>query len=188
MRSNPSKLSEDEKREVCKQFGEFRTPSEIADFVRANYGKSILPQSLAHYVSSKKHGEIIRTFRQEWAVGVMAVPIAHKRYRLEQLMDIYQTQKDNMGHDNGLTDPERYHLMLSCLRDAKGELDEAKTHVTNMYLTQINELSDEELKKKRDMYLERLEDMRRKDASEITSTTTVDGDSGARTAEVVRTK
>lgn len=150
------KLTEEAKHRVCELFAQFNTPSQVQRVILQEYGVTISRPSLCVYPRQKKWRPLVDRLRQEWATGIMDLPLAHKRGRMEELTRLYK----RIERVEGLTEFTRITQTLAVLRAMREEMDEAKTHFTTIFATQIHQYSDEELLTRRQELLQRLEDLR----------------------------
>ena len=143
----PPKLTEQEKVRVSEWFAEFKTPTQIRQLIKEQFGKDLTVQSIRGYVLSEKWQPRIQRLRQEYAAGVMEVPIAHKRRRLEMLLELFEETRSSPR----LSPQQRIVECRHILSQAWREMEEGKGfQITNVYATQINEMSEKELLRRRD--------------------------------------
>lgn len=148
------KLTSDEQLEVCRQLASYRSVKDVDKFCREMFGKTLHPNSIRLYLNSQKWKPLIQKFRDEYTRGIMEVPIANKRVRLEELQSMFEKYKDG----------GRLRLAQAVLKDAREELDGSrKFGDTNVYMTQVNnykDMSDEEIESERLRQLENLQKVR----------------------------
>lgn len=152
-----SKLTDEEQWQLCHWVGQFRTPKEIAALVKERFGKELTRGSVHQYINGKRWQPLIDRCRQEWATGIMQVPIAHKRTRLEYLERLLLEALA----DTRLQPWRQRREALGILSAARLEMEEAKTNFTNVFMTQITNYSDEELLRRRDALITQLQHFRR---------------------------
>jgi hypothetical protein len=103
-----------------------------------------------NYKISEKWKPLIEKYREEYNKGVMDVPIANKRKRLDELQDIYDKQKER----GKLKDAQ------SVLSDARSEMEEKRGdvsfHLTQINHTEFHDMSDEDLLNEKAKALEQL--------------------------------
>ena len=146
------KLTDQRRYEVVRKLAWFETVPTVQQFVREEWGIDLTAQTIHGYLREKKWRPLFDRCRQEWAAGVAEVPIAHKRYRLEKLMELLDEAESNPN----LPPEKRVWQILKILDMARLEMEEEKTQFTNVFMTQINEMSDEDLMKRRDELLRRV--------------------------------
>lgn len=145
-------LTHAEQMEVCRAFAEFKTPTEVQTMVKDHMGKDLAYNSIKHYLVSKKWNPIVERLRAEYVEPIMSIPVSHKFIRLTRLEDLYRTTS---GGDLKLV--EKIRACREILSDARTEIEGSKsTHTGDLFLTQINNYSDDELKKKRDEIIARV--------------------------------
>mgnify|MGYP001607190909 FL=1 len=152
-----AKLTEDEQQQVCRWFAEFKTATQARTLLRQQCGKDVSLKNVWAYTESKKWRPMIERLRQQWVLGVMDVPLAHKRTRLEKLVTLLERAERNK-------DVSEYRKIRQCteiLHEMRDEMEVGKTQFTNVYLTTIHQYSDEELLRRRDEVLNRLQELRR---------------------------
>lgn len=150
------KLTEEQKFEVCQHVASFTPIAQIHKFLVKQYGPIVSLISLYKYVKSPHWKPLIDRLRGEWAAGVMEEPIAQKRMRLKKLTQLM----DHAEADTKVPPWRRRMEIAKYLDQARLEIDEKKTDVTNLYLTQVNHYTDEELLKRRDELLSKLKQWR----------------------------
>ena len=153
-----AKLTDEEQYQVCQWYAEFKTPTQIKKLIHDTWGKDLTIKNVWAYANqSKKWKPMIERLRQEWALGVMDIPLAHKRGRLEELVRLYTRAERNPVVDDYAKVKQCYEL----LREMRNEMEAGKAEFTNVYLTTIHNYSDEEIVKQRDVVLDRLDKLRR---------------------------
>ncbi len=143
-----NRLTEEEKMQLCKLVAEFKRPFEVQKFAREAWGKNMNHQSITYYFKADRWQPIIQRFREVYLSGVMDIPIANKKVRLERLEEVYEST-DN---DPNIAGIDRRRQKLDVLRNAREEMDE-RTQVSNTFNTQIINLSDEELHERKKQIL-----------------------------------
>ena len=140
------KLTEEERVQVCEWVAQFKPFPLIQEFIKQRFGKELTLQSIYGYAAAPKWKSLIYRCRQEWAAGVMELPLAHKRARIDELSKLYERAQQNQG----VSEFARIMQSLSILREIRCEMEEAKTQFTNVFMTQINQMTDEELIQRRE--------------------------------------
>jgi hypothetical protein len=143
-------LTDKERIEVCKQLAEFKSPIEVQKFISDEFGKDISLNGIKHYLKAKKWGRMIDRFRQEFVAPIMSIPVSHKFIRLKRLEGLYQATSGSGALKECIT----------VLRDARAEIEGSKGNQSgNLFLTQINMLSDDQLKEKHQEVMKRIRDI-----------------------------
>lgn len=95
-----ARLSEPHKRYVVIRLGHFRTPTEIVEEVKELFGLELTRQQVFYYdptapssKTPKKWAKLFGEARDEYLAAEATVGIAHERYRLEQLQELYRRAK-----------------------------------------------------------------------------------------------
>jgi len=149
-----SRLTSEEQLMLCKMFAQYETNDAVYKFCKNEIGKTLNMSAIRHYKESDKWRPIVNRFREEYTKGVMEVPIANKRKRLEELQDMFEKHKED----------GKLRLAQAVLKDAKEELDGSKKFGdTNVYMTQVNnykDMSDEDIERERLRQLENLQKIR----------------------------
>ena len=149
---NTPKLTEPQQLQLVQWIATFRSDKEIQQLVKERYDILLHIGSINAYRSSKRWQPLIHRVRQEWAAGVADLPIAHKRYRLNELLRMFE----QCVADKRLNLEQKRKEGITILREARYEMDEAKSAFTNVFFTQIQNFSDEELSKRGRELVERL--------------------------------
>ena len=146
------KLTDEEQHQVCVWYAQFYTPTEITRLIKEKFGKTIAINNIWQYARTNKWRPLIERLRQEWALGVMDLPLAHKRGRLEKLVTLLERSERNQVID----EYRRIEQCVEILHEIRAEMEAGKTQFTNVYLTTIHNYTDEELLRRRDEVLERI--------------------------------
>lgn len=146
------KLSEELKLEVCRKIASFVSIQDIDRWLRTEHHIELELQSLYAYRHATKWKPVIERMRAEYIAGVMESHIAHKRVRLDRLEAQYQA----LDRDSTITAAERRKEQRELLNDARLEVDDSKTNISNLYLTQITSSSDAELLARKQQLMARL--------------------------------
>ena len=155
-----AKLTDDEQYQVCRWYGEFKSATQIRSLIKAEFGKELSTKNVwayAHGSTMKKWKPLIERLRQEWALGVMDIPLAHKRARLEKLVLLLGRAERNMD----VTEYQKIKQCTEVLREMREEMEAGKAEFTNVYMTTIHTYSDEEILRQRDAVLTRLKQLGR---------------------------
>ena len=153
---NAPKLTEEAKHRVCELYAQFSTPTQVQKILKEEYQVDVSTASLCIYPRQKKWKPLIDRLRQEWAAGLMDLPLAHKRGRMEELIALFK----RVQRAETLSEFSKITQSLAILRDMRAEMDEAKSHFTTIFATQIHNYSDEELITRRRELLSRLDELR----------------------------
>lgn len=150
-----AKLTDDEQYQVCRWYGEFKSPTQIKGLIKDHFAKDLTLKNVWAYANGnlmKKWKPLIERLRQEWALGVMDIPLAHKRARLEKLVIL-------LNRSERLTDVTEFQKIKQCVEiisEMREEMEAGKAEFTNVYMTTIHNYSDEEIVRQRDAVLSRL--------------------------------
>lgn len=137
-------LTKVEQQEVVKQLAEFREIGEVQGFIKNEYGKEISYNAVKFYLRSKKWKPMLERLRSEFVEPIMSIPVSHKFVRLTRYENIYEADSSN-GNTRGCRDT---------LRAVREEIEGPKSNQSgNLFLTQINNLSDEDLHRKKEQIL-----------------------------------
>lgn len=145
-------FDEKEKLRICEMLAQFHTVDHIVQFAKDNWGKSVSPASIYSYRESSRWKPVIDRFRTEYVAQVMDIPIAHKKIRLTRLEELYAANE----RDQEIKGKERRQLACLILERAMKEVDERASNFTNIFFTQIQNFSDEELEQHRKKLLDRI--------------------------------
>ena len=150
-----AKLTDDEQYQVCRWYGEFKSPTQIKGLLKTHFGKDLTLKNVWAYANGnlmKKWKPLIESLRQEWALGVMDIPLAHKRARLEKLVILLTRAERNTD----VTEFQKIKQCLEVLHEMREEMEAGKAEFTNVYMTTIHQYSDAEIIRQRDAVLTRL--------------------------------
>ncbi len=145
-------LEEAERRQICQWYAEFRTPTEIHGLVKKEFNKTVSVKTIWEYANHPKWKPYIERLRQEWALGVMDLPLAHKRGRLEKFISLLERAERN----DKVTEYARITQCASILSEIREEMEAGKAQFTTLYMTTIHNYSDAELIRRRDEVRNRL--------------------------------
>src|SRR3990167_336737 len=121
-----TKLSEPQQMQLCQWIATFHSDKAIQQLVKERFGPLISITSVNSYRHTKRWQPLINRLRQEWAAGVVEIPIAHKRYRLGELLRMFE----QCLSDKRLTLEDKRKEGITILREARYEMDEAKSAFT----------------------------------------------------------
>src|SRR3990167_1798415 len=134
-----AKLTDEEQYQVCQWYAEFRTPTQIRKLILERYGKTLSVKNVWAYAHQiKKWKPMIERLRQEWALGVMDIPLAHKRARLEKLVTLLTRAERNPT----VTEFTKIEQCYRIIREMREEMEAGKAEFTNVYLTTIHNYSE----------------------------------------------
>ena len=151
------KLTEQQRYELIRQLAEFKSVPEVQQFAKAEWGIEITAQTIRGYLHEKKWRPLLDRCRQEWAAGIVEIPLAHKRVRLEKLQKLFDdAEEDYAEAKNEQTFLRLIDLQLKILDQARREMEETKTNFTNIVMTQYEQYTDEELIRRMDELLAKI--------------------------------
>lgn len=91
-------LNEDQKRFIVQGLACFRTPSEVAEAVKEEFGVEVPREQVRNYnplqvdVAAKWRALFVET-RERFLADIAEIGIAHQSFRLRELLDLYQQAK-----------------------------------------------------------------------------------------------
>lgn len=96
-----AKLTEDMKRTIVMELACYRTPSEVAQIVREQYGIEVSRQQVHEYdPHGSKSGDLAKKWkdlhaetRKQFLKDTSSIPVAQRAYRLRELNDMAQRAK-----------------------------------------------------------------------------------------------
>ena len=144
-------LSEDQKLDLISKIAMYWKSTKIITHFIETYRIQLNDYQIASYKKSKEWALVIDRMRQEYIAGIMEVPIANKRWRLEEYEGLYHALKELDEHSKA----------AAILDLVRGEMEEKKGSINNLYLTQVN-VSDEELADLRLKSINELESIRKR--------------------------
>lgn len=180
--STKNKFTPAEQMDICRLLGWMVRVSEIQDYLKETYGKTIAPGNLKFYEKSDKWIPIIQKFRDDYMKITLDVPLANKKIRLIELQKHYDKHYEKND----------FKSAQDVIRDFRAEMEEKRGdvsfHFTQVNHNQFKDMSDSEIAKKKIEALEQLEKVNKMiqklenkgeiiDASEDSSATEIDGDS-----------
>ena len=146
------KLTPEEQHQVCQWFAQFYKTNDIVRFCQEQFGKTIARNNIWDYAQSARWKPLIERLRQQWALSIMDVPMAHKRTRLGELVKLLERAEKN----GQVSEYARIKQCMDLLTQMREEMEAGKTQFTNVYMTTIHNYSDEEIVRRRDEVLEKL--------------------------------
>ena len=171
------KLALEEQHQICEWFAQFYDATHIVKLVKERFDKTIAHKNIWAYSQAPKWKPLIERLRQQWAISIMDVPMAHKRTRLEKLVSLLE-RTERMEQ----SEPLKIKQAVELLREMREEMEVGKTQFTNVYMTTIHNYTDEELVRRRDEVLGRLKLLGRHDGTRHDREITVEAvEAGAET-------
>ena len=138
------KLDEAQQLRVCSWIAQYKTPKEVQTLVKSEFGVEMAYHNVYSYSDSTRWKPVIEKLRSEWAAGIMAVPIANMRFRLEKLQDLMKRAEESAGRDSWAKRKE----IAVYVKQASEELKETKVNQTNITSVIYMGMSEEQLKEK----------------------------------------
>jgi len=114
------KLSSAQKLFVCRLLAEFKSDREIMEALDKEYGVKVDISNIQWYRNRKNYANLVNKIREEYLGGLLNVPIAQKRIRLERLEQKYH------GADKIEELEKRMDYQLRCLERAREEVEGPK--------------------------------------------------------------
>ena len=146
-------LLDEEKREVVKLLAEFHDIPEVQKHIKKNFNKSLAYNSVKFYLHSKKWKPMLERLRAEFVEPIMSIAVSHKFVRLNRLEDLYHKTMDNKN----LKEVEKIREAREILSEARAEIEGSKSNPSSdIFITQINKFSDEDLLKRKTEVLNRI--------------------------------
>lgn len=136
------KLTEEQRTQVCHWIAQFQKPLQITQRIKDEFGISVSRLLVYKYQRSPKWKPLIERLRQQWAQDVMAIPIAHKKDRLERLMSLWEKAET-------LPPKDQQQQQLAVVREAREEMTETKGMAVTV-INSIMQVPDEELWSRRE--------------------------------------
>lgn len=154
------KFTADQQLQIIGKIAAWESYEEVKDFVKENFRQSISATTYSYYKSNEKWQPVIRKERDKFNQAIAEIPLANKRKRVEELVDLFQTAKN--------TDDRKE--ARECLKEIRAEVGEKVPQ--NFFFTQFNQLTEMELEEKRIEAVNTLKTLRSKyGTKEITETT-----------------
>lgn len=154
------KLTPEEQMEIARLIAFFHTPQSVIDAM-ALRGKKISQPLYYHYKNSPKWIPIIQKLRDEYTAGILEVPISNKRKRLEMLETCYSDLEELVAVS--VKDKVSvFQTKVKILQAANNEIEGKTDSHQNFYITQFNQLTDEEIDKKRLKILDTIQQLRKR--------------------------
>ena len=148
------KFNEEEKLQICRWIAEFRSDHDIVSLIKQNFNKSCaITNIINNYRNGNRWKVIINRLQQEWAAGVMNIPLAHKRGRIEHLVNLVERSEA----DTSITDQSRRRETAWLINQIRLEMDESKTNFTQIFMTSLTSADENELLKRRDELITKLQ-------------------------------
>ena len=144
------KLTEEQRLEVVKRIAWFWGMKRILDFIKEDYGIMVTPVVIYQYKQEEKWKPVIEKFRNEYIHTLSDVPLFHKKKRLEELQEMFESFKEQ---------GDLYKAML-VLREFRDECEAKKSdlYLTSVTYNEYRNMSNEELDEE---YLRLLEQKKR---------------------------
>ena len=127
------KFDEETRMEILKGIGMFWPRRKITDHIRDRFGKVVSNELIAYYEKSDTLIPIIEKFRDQYIQTLSSVPLFHKKKRLEELQEMYETFKGE----------GKLVKALMVLRDFREECEAKRA---DLYLTSVNNYTYNEYK------------------------------------------
>lgn len=146
-------LSHNKKLEVAKRLAQFGSSTEATKFVKDTWGIQISNQAINQTFLKKgtRWNKILIEMRDVYLSASMEEPIAHRRVRLKRYDELYKAAKDE----------GKISAAKACLDSAREEFAGAKTpSIGSILFAQINNMSDDQLKREQQTLLNKLEGIR----------------------------
>lgn len=150
-KANEPILNEDQKLDLVSKLALYWKIPKIISYFRSIHNLELSEMVIYQYKKRKEWALVIDRMRTEYVAGIMEVPIANKRWRMEQYEDIYHLLRE-AGKDAKAAE---------ILNLARQEMEEKKGNIQNLYMTQIN-VTDEELMQEKLKSLNELESIRKR--------------------------
>jgi hypothetical protein len=143
-------LTDQERREVVKQLAEFKDIPDVQEYIKEKFSKSLAYNSVKFYLKSKKWQPLLERLRKEYVQPIMSIPVAHKFIRLKRRESLYQA----------CSMTGKIKECRELLNDAKDEVEGPRTNPSgDLFITQINKFSDEDLNKRKNEILFKLREI-----------------------------
>lgn len=119
-----NRFNDEQRLQIVQELAEFGELTRTANSLREKYGLIVSVTSLLHYRETEPWKTIIHRFKTKYLEGVIHVPIANKRWRVERLQDIFEEVRGKMF----LTKDERgkYQILLQTLEQVHQEVNPHK--------------------------------------------------------------
>lgn len=142
-------LNDEEKATIAHLLGRYASITEIKDYFEKETGKIVNYQSIKSIRDSDRWANLIEKNRNEWLSQIKEVPIANKRVRMES----WQTMLES-----GFK-AKQMNVVKNALVGARDEMEgvlQQHGGQTHYSLTYIANMSNNELLKKRDILMKKL--------------------------------
>ena len=150
------KLDHDQRMFVLRMFAEGHPITAIRTEIKTRFSIGLAYPTIKQTCNAKKYQSIVEQFRNSYLAKVKEVPIANKRYRLEDAEMMRQKvlkQIDKLGTPDKKTDKLLLVTLMGELRrinaEAREEM-EKKPQLVQQAVINMGEMSDEQLFKHRD--------------------------------------
>ena len=141
-----TKMTEEERFTICEKLGQFWPIDEIVRWGRREFKKNLHRSHVLRYKKSSKWQPLIQNYRRLYTEAIADIPLAHRRVRLERLERQYQAIVISAGSEmQALKNALARREMRVIISQAADEVSEKTVNLTQVYATQINQLSDQEL-------------------------------------------
>ena len=137
-------LTPDEQLDVCQKLAHFWKPLAIKTHIQKTYGKHLAVETIVvNYRESTNWRPVIDKFREQYISDLSAVPLFHKRKRLDELTFFYEFYKDRKKYR------EARLVLGQIMEEVEGKAGEVSFSFTQINNNQFNKLTDEELKQEK---------------------------------------
>lgn len=153
------KLNHEQTLFMLRLFAEGCTQGEVAKEVFDQYGIECHPKSLWQKSKSKKWQPYYDRFREDYLARVKAVPIAHKRIRIDDLEKSRQKLLEMIDKGNIDSKQSRNEMLMIIRRlneticVAREEMENKPQMIQQVSVGAFSSLSDEELQKRKEMLI-----------------------------------
>lgn len=144
-------LNEDQKLDLISKLAMYWKAPRIVTYFKEVYGLHITDWAITRYKQGKEWQLVMDRMRSQYIAGILEVPIANKRWRIEEYAELYDALKELGEHSQAAK-------ILSMVQD---EMEEKKGSVQNIFMTQVN-VTDEELLEEKSKTIQQLEIVRKK--------------------------
>ena len=148
-----SPLRPEEQDQIVRWVAAFYSTTHIVKLTKATFHKSVNRVFIWRVEHLPKWRPLLDRYRQEWSVGLQDVPMAHRRYRLEYLLRLAERIEDNVK----LPDESKTVRLLRILDKARLEMEDKSVHQTTMIFNALVRSSDEDLLRRREELLKRIQ-------------------------------
>mgnify|MGYP001572884649 CR=1 FL=1 len=160
---NPNaKLTDDEQYQVCRWYGEFKSPTQIKGLIKDHFAKDLTLKNVWAYANGnlmKKWKPLIESYRQRYVADVTSIPLFHQRVRLQRL-EVLWDKASALPETKADEARKKREELRAILKEARDETQKAVTHNTNLLIAQFGTMDDRQLIEVRDKLLNRLTKIR----------------------------